>query len=288
MGFIGSTDTHSAIPGGTEEEDYVGHLGRRDAGYRNVQDHFQDNPGGLAVVWAEENSRDAIFEGLRRREAYATSGTRPVLRFFGGFGLDESLCTDPDAIAKAYAQGVPMGGVIEAQDDAAARFFVSVLKDPGTEASPGTDLQRVQVVKGWIDAAGNTHEAVLDVAGDAANGAGIDPQSCAPVGRGASELCTVWEDPDYDASAAGFYYARVLENPTCRWSTRQCIAAGVNPFAPDCAAQAEAATAAAVDEGAVGDVFGACCSSEETEPFVERVIQERAWSSPIWLVPRAE
>ena len=84
LGFIGSTDTHSATPGGAEEDNYVGHLGRRDAGYRNVQDHFFDNPGGLAVVWAEENSRDSIFEGMRRRETYATSGTRPVVRFFAG------------------------------------------------------------------------------------------------------------------------------------------------------------------------------------------------------------
>ena len=89
MGFIGSTDTHSATPGAAEEDNYTGHLGRRDAGYRNVQDHFYSNPGGHAVVWAEENSRDAIFEGMRRKETYATSGTRPVVRFFGGAGLDE-------------------------------------------------------------------------------------------------------------------------------------------------------------------------------------------------------
>ncbi len=88
MGFIGSTDTHSATPGGAEEDNYVGHLGRRDAGYRNVQDHFFSNPGGHAVVWAEENSRDSIFEGMRRKETYATSGTRPVVRFFAGAGLE--------------------------------------------------------------------------------------------------------------------------------------------------------------------------------------------------------
>ena len=82
MGFIGSTDTHNSTPGGTEEDSFVGHLGQRDGGFRNVQDHFADNPGGHAVVWAEENSRDAIFEAIRRKETYATSGTRPIVRFF--------------------------------------------------------------------------------------------------------------------------------------------------------------------------------------------------------------
>jgi hypothetical protein len=103
MGFIGSTDTHSATPGGADEDGYVGHLGRRDAGYRNVQDHFEDNPGGLAVVWAEENSRDAIFEGMRRKEAYATSGTRPIVRVFGGWDFEPELCQAPDAIATGRA-----------------------------------------------------------------------------------------------------------------------------------------------------------------------------------------
>ncbi len=109
MGFIGSTDTHSAAPGSAEEDNYVGHLGRRDSQYNNVQDHFSSNPGGLAVVWAQENSRDSIFEALRRKETYATSGTRPIVRFFAG-DLDPALCDSPDLIRQAYARGVPMGG----------------------------------------------------------------------------------------------------------------------------------------------------------------------------------
>ena len=287
LGFIGSTDTHSATPGGAEEDNYAGHLGRRDAGFRNVQDHFFSNPGGHAVVWAEENSRDAIFAALRRRETYATSGTRPVVRFFGGNTLEDGLCQAPDMIEQAYARGVPMGGEIAgAPPGSALRFLVSVQKDPGVSGRPGTDLQRVQVIKGWVDAAGDTHERVYDVAGDAGNGAGVDPGTCAPVGQGARELCTVWLDPDFDATQSAFYYARVIENPTCRWSTLQCQAAGVNPFARDCVAQAEAATLKAHGEpGAQGDVYAKCCIDPATRPFYSPIIQERAWTSPIWYRP---
>jgi len=291
MGFIGSTDTHSATPGAADEEPYLGHLGRRDAGYRNVQDHVQDGPGGLAVVWAEENSRDSIFSALRRKETYATSGTRIALRFFAAAGdaYDASMCESDGAgaVQRAYERGVPMGGELaiddESSHDARPRFFVSALADPGTPAHPGTHLQRVQIVKGWIDGAGAVRERVIDVAGDAANGARVDPATCAPTGQGAASLCAVWEDTDYAAGERAFYYARVLENPTCRWSTRQCIAAGVNPFAPDCRAQAAARTADAQAGGARGDVYGACCWSEADQPFHERTIQERAWSSPIWV-----
>ncbi len=285
LGFIGSTDTHSATPGATEEDNYLGHLGRRDAGYRNVQDHFFDNPGGLAVVWAEENSRDAIFEGMRRRETYATSGTRPVVRFFAGSDLAPDLCSDPQIVEKAYRDGVPMGGELVATEDS-PRFLLNAVKDPGVPGRPGTDLQRIQIIKGWLDAAGNTRERVFDVAGDPANGAGVDPDSCAPVGRGHDSLCTVWSDPDYDPAQAAFYYARVLENPSCRWSTLQCQAAGVNPFDEDCREQAAAQTARLNEQGAQGDVFGRCCLDPAEQPFYSPVIQERAWTSPIWINPQ--
>ena len=166
MGFIGSTDTHSATPGAAEEDNYTGHLGRRDAGYRNVQDHFYSNPGGHAVVWSEENARDSIFAGIRRRETYATSGTRPIVRVFAGSELPEDLCESPDRVARAYASGVPMGGELDAPAAGAGmRVFVHALKDVGTPEHPGTPLQRVQIVKGWVDAAGETHEAVVDVDG---------------------------------------------------------------------------------------------------------------------------
>jgi hypothetical protein len=285
MGFIGSTDTHSATPGGAEEDNYVGHLGRRDAGYRNVQDHFFSNAGGHAVVWAEENSRDSIFEAMRRKETYATSGTRPIVRFFGGTDLDPELCESPEMIAQAYAQGVPMGGELTASAEGAPRFLLSALKDAGVPGHPGTDLQRLQVIKGWVDGRGETHERVIDVVGDAKNGASVDPDSCQPTGAGFGSLCTVWEDSDFDPSQPSFYYLRAIENPTCRWSTLQCQSAGVNPFAPNCSEQAEAATARAHERGAQGDVFGKCCLDPDEEPFYTPVIQERAWTSPIWVLP---
>jgi hypothetical protein len=284
LGFIGSTDTHSATPGGAEEDNYTGHLGRRDSGYRNLQDHFFDNPGGLAVVWAEENSRDSLFEAMRRREAYATSGTRPTVRFFAGTGLADNLCDDPDMISKAYEGGVPMGGELAAGTEA-PRFLVSASKDPGLPGHPGTDLQRLQVVKGWLTEDGATHEQVFDVAGSADNGAWVDSESCATTGSGARQLCAVWQDPEYNADQRSFYYVRVLENPSCRWSTRQCQAAGVNPFASDCAEQAQRMTEQRQDEGAIGEVYGRCCLDPEAEPFYAPVIQERAWTSPIWINP---
>ncbi|MCP5041924.1 MAG: DUF3604 domain-containing protein [bacterium] len=288
FGFIGSTDTHSATPGGAEEDNYVGHLGRRDSGYRNVQDHFFDNPGGLAVVWAEENSRDAIFEGIRRRESYSTSGTRPIVRLFAGWNYGDELCGATDMIAQAYAGGVPMGADMQAPTTGSAAtptLLVSALKDAGRPGKPGTDLQRVQIIKGWLDADGATHERVFEVAGGAVKGADVDPDTCAPRGEGAANLCSVWRDPDFDPQQPAFYYVRVLENPTCRWSTLQCQAAGVNPFSQSCSEQAATATAQAVEGGATGDVFGRCCLDPADEPFYSPVIQERAWTSPIWYSP---
>jgi Protein of unknown function (DUF3604) len=279
MGFIGSTDSHSAAPGSAEEDNYVGHLGRRDAQYSNVQDHFYSNPGGLAVVWAEENSRDSLFEAIRRKETYATSGTRPILRFFAG-ELDDNLCESPDMLQQAYATGVPMGGELTGGDSPG--FLVSVHKDPGTKRSPGTDIQRVQIIKGWVDQAGATREQVFDIAGTATNGASVDTNNCARIGRGLTQSCSVWRDPHFDAAQDAFYYVRVLENPSCRWSTLQCQAAGVNPFAANCASAAQQATARAHDSGATGDVYGNCCIDPQNEPFYTPTLQERAWSSPIW------
>jgi hypothetical protein len=288
FGFIGSTDSHSATPGGAEEDNYVGHLGRRDSGWRNVQDHFYDNPGGHAVVWAEENSRDSIFEALRRRETYATSGTRPVLRFFGGWRIDEQSCESRDLVAHGYSRGVPMGGDLPSpprDHEGPPRFLVTALKDPGPPGREGTDLQRIQIIKGWVDAGGDVHERVFDVAGDADNGAHVNPDTCEPTGTGFTDLCTVWSDPDFDANEPAFYYVRVLENPTCRWSTLHCQAAAVNPLSASCGEQAAAATAEAQAGGAVGDVYGDCCIDPASEPFYTPVIQERAWTSPIWFTP---
>ncbi len=154
------------------------------------------------------------------------------------------------------------------------RFAVLAVKDAGTALFPGTDLQRIQIVKGWVDESGQTREQVFDVAGDASNGATVDPATCAPLGTGARELCAVWQDPGFDRDQRAFYYARVLENPTCRWSTLVCKSLGVDPLSPDCEAQAAAA----------GD-FENCCLDESNDAFMEPVIQERAWTSPIWYAP---
>jgi hypothetical protein len=278
MGFVGGTDTHNGNGGDTSERDWVGGQGRDDgSAAKQIGDELRNNPGGLTVAWAEENSRDAIFSAFRRRETYATSGTRPMVRFFAGT-LEGVACGASDFLERAYATGTPMGGELGAvRGSASPRFAVWAVKDPGTPLEPGTDLQRIQIVKGWVDADGAPHERVIDVAGDAANGAGVDPATCAPTGAGATELCAVWEDPEFDPTARAFYYARVVENPVCRWSTRVCKQAGVDPFAADCAAQAALAPAA----------FADCCLGEANDRFLSPTIQERAWTSPVWYRPEA-
>lgn len=277
LGFVGGTDTHDGNAGDVDEHEVVGFQGRNDGSPAAlIRGNVRTNPGGLTVAWAEENSRDAIFSALQRRETYATSGTRPLVRFFAGT-LDGVACGDPAFVERAYATGTPMGGEVGAVRGAASpRFAVWAMKDPGSATAPGTDLQRVQIVKGWVDADGAPHERVIDVAGDAANGAGVDPATCATTGSGAAELCAVWEDPEFDPGERAFYYARVLENPVCRWSTRVCKTAGIDPFAPDCAAQA-----------ATAPDFAACCLGEANDAFVSPTVQERAWSSPVWYRPEA-
>ena len=180
-----------------------------------------------------------------------------------------------------------MGGELEATEHS-PNFLVSAAKDPGSPGHPGVDLQRIQVIKGWLDDTGKTHERVYDVAGTADNGAGVDPGTCAPTGSGHSNLCTVWSDPEYDPEQPAFYYLRVLENPSCRWSTLQCQAAGVNPFAANCAEQATAKNLEMEEQGAIGDVYGKCCLDPAQEPFYSPTIQERAWTSPIWIKPETD
>jgi hypothetical protein len=282
LGVIGSTDTHAGTPGATDEEGWEGHRGMLDATDAGRIQHGQGddqsvrfNPGGLAVVWAEENARDALYAGLARRETYGTSGTRPIVRFFGG-PLDGVACGASDFVERAYTTGVPMGGELGPhRGGAPPRFAVLALKDPGTTGRPGTDLQRIQIVKGWVDAAGAVYERVLDIAGGSADGDWVDETTCEPTGSGAAELCTVWNDPDFDPALEAFYYVRILENPTCRWSTRACQAAGVDPFASDCAAQA----------ALLGAPWDFCCLGPSTDAYFSPVVQERAWTSPIWYRP---
>lgn len=274
LGFVGGSDNHNGTPGNTGEATYTGSLGRQDVTRSAKLLQFIRNPGGLTAIWAEENSRDALFAALRRREVYATSGTRPVVRLFAG-ELPEKLCKQSDPAAVAYAHGAPMGSEIGSTARAAGpRFAVLAWKDPGTREVPGADLQRVQVVKGWHDAAGEARERVFDVVTSQGD-AGVDPATCEPVGQGVAEACRVWTDPEFDASQRAVYYARVLENPTCRYTTRICQGMGVDPFASDCLEQAASRPAH----------FAHCCRNESNDPYLSPTIQERAWTSPIWYRP---
>jgi hypothetical protein len=296
LGFIGSTDTHQGTPGNTYEKGWPGHVGNQDdTAVKRMSDGgvARTNPGGLAVVWAEENSRDSIFEALRRRETYGTSGTRPIVRFFGAWGghgrgtFDDDLCDSQTLVKTGYRQGVTMGGDLKPPPAGAGapRFVVSAMQDPGfTDESnafhPGTALQRIQIVKGWIDASGKTQEKVYDARLNDANRDVVDHDTCAPP-SGASSLCTVWTDPDFKPGEPALYYARVLEEPTCRWSTYDCKSLGIDPFAsqPECLQQAvQASVAAMTASPGTTTTFQDCCR-------IEPVVQERAWSSPIWYKP---
>jgi len=272
LGIVASTDTHNGDPGDVREDSYVGHVGVNDDSPAHGQLNLisnngwlgENSPAGLAVVWAEENSRDALFAGMRRRETYGTSGPRHLLRFFAGnYGAD--MCADPDLVHTGYRDGATMGaeiGPISGGDSPV--FTVLAMKDPGDPGLPGTALQRVQIIKGWVDTAGTSHEKVFDVAGNANNGASVDLATCTPTGTGADSLCTTWQDPEFNPAERAFYYARVLENPTCRWSTYVC-----NRNSIDCS-----------NPPSVPAEFALCCDAR-----IPKTIQERAWSSPIWYRP---
>ncbi len=289
-GFVGGTDTHISASGQVAEGDFPGHGG---AGQPNrflpAPDGFPDieflSPGGLTAVWAEENAREAIFGALKRKETFATSGPRIAVRFFGGFGFGASICDAADLAARGYEDGVPMGGVLP-EGSGAPSFVVSASQDVA-----GAPLQRIQIVKGWLE--GDSYQtAVFEVAGDPNNGASVDLTTCTPEGAGFADLCAVWSDPDFDPSERAFYYARVLENPTCRWTTRQCVAADYDCDTPtrpidfDCCDPAVGLEVAACDTVDCTDPStlpasdARCCI-----PWVEAVLQERAWTSPIWVQP---
>jgi len=269
FGLIGSTDTHLGTPGRVDEDEHLGHAaGTVSArfGPPPFPDRPDFNPGGLAVLWAEENSREALFAAMKRREAYGTSGPRIVARFFGGWDFAADACSRPGLVAEGYATGVPMGGELapppEGGDGAAPRFIVSAQRDPGDRGVPSTALQKIQIVKGWVED-GVASERVYDVAGNADSDADVDLATCEPAGAGFDQLCSVWKDPDFDPDAPAFYYMRAIENPSCRWNSWVCMRAGV-----DCGA------------GLIPDGMHACC-----DPDIPATIRERAWTSPIWYSP---
>ena len=195
-GFIASTDNHTGTPGAVDERSYQGRRWLEGATPEERQQNRRAgvgdarrtrNPGGLVAVWAEENTRDSLFDAMQRRETYGTSGPRIVARFFGG--------------------GVPMGGDLPARPPVAGgpTFVVSALRDPGTAEMPGTPLERLQIVKGWVDGEGRGHQAVHDVAAPAESGASVDLATCAVRGPGLDSACAVWTDPDFDPSRRAVY-----------------------------------------------------------------------------------
>jgi len=272
FGLVGASDTHVAA-GSFDETKHFSARGLYDAtaerrgsvpivsrdelqGYaENFFRHW--SAAGLTGVWAEANTREALFDAFRRKETFATSGPRIAVRLFASFEFPPDLLSQRDRAQTASRRGVAMGGEIRPPRRASPQLFVWAVRDPASAA-----LQRVQIVKGWVDGDA-PRERVYDVAcSDGGspdptshrcpdNGATVDPTNCAiSQDVGAAELATVWTDPDFDSRARAFYYARVLENPTCRWSTWDAVRAGV-PVRPDLPVS----------------------------------IQERAWTSPIWIEP---
>jgi hypothetical protein len=271
--LIAATDNHNAATGDVDEAGspdapygWAGAHGGQDDDPEERLDVLSNtgsisNPGGLAGVWAEENTREALFAALQRGEVFATSGTRMRLRFFAG-DYPPGMCAQSGEAMKrtAYARGVPMGGNLSSTT-ATPRFVIQTAADQHP-------LQRTQVVKLWVDAEGRGHEKVFDVA-RYAEPATVSERcevgfKAPPQGRMA--VCEEWEDPEFDATQHASYYARVFEDSSCRWTGHLC-AALVARDGLDCAATPEHACCASGDDG------------------VKKVIQERAWSSPIWYVP---
>lgn len=266
FGLIGSTDAHTGLSS-AEEENFWGKMA-----YDSVpQNKFSDAVGGvratgwdmaaagLAAVWAKENTRQGIFDAMQRREVYATTGPRITLRLFAGWDFLPADAESPNLATLGYAAGTPMGGEISGPGGAGRtiKLLVSALKDP-----KHANLDRIQVIKGWVDASGSSREKIFDVAWSGAR-APLADGSLPPVGNtvdtatasytntiGAAQLATVWEDPEFDPRQRAFYYVRVLQIPTPRHSLYDVVAMGVT-----------------------------------SPPQFPEVIQERAYSSPVWYTP---
>ncbi len=276
-GIVGGTDNHNGTPSDTAEDDFQGHLAHND-GTPQIRLGLEPNPTSLAMgisaaddptklynpgavtgVWAESNTRADIWDALHRKETFGTSGTRTAIRMFAGFDLPANLHEQSDWVSVGYDRGVPQGGdLTSAAEGQAPTLVVWARRDP--QSAP---LQKLQIIKGWRTADDELQEMTYDVAcSDGGvpdkdthrcpdNGATVNLEDCSiSTDRGSAELATTWTDPDFNAGERAFYYARVLENPVCRWSMYDAHRLGVKY--PD---------------------------------KLKATVKERAWSSPVWYTP---
>ena len=272
IGLIGSTDAHTGLTA-VEEDSFMGKTVSSEPSAERWEHVFVKNPqldlqyqywetsaAGYAAVWAMENTREAIFDAMARKEVYATTGPRMAVRFFGGWDFEPDDANNRMPARVGYTKGVPMGGdLTHGPEGQSPSFLVGALKDP-----LGANLDRIQIIKGWLDAEGETHEKVYDVVWpDAEKRKPGDDGKLPPVGNtvdienatwtnkiGGTELITVWKDPDFDASLRAFYYARVIEIPTPRWTA-----------------------------------YDAKYYDVDMPKEVPMTLQERAYTSPIWYTP---
>jgi hypothetical protein len=273
FGLIGSSDAHNGLSA-LEEENFFGKTTPQEPSPERMTTAFFDDPktgvkvmdwevsaAGYAAVWARENTRASLWDAMQRKETYATTGPRMMVRFFGGWDFERKDAQNRLPGVIGYTKGVPMGGDLrDAPAGKAPTFLVGALKDP-----VGANLDRIQIVKGWLDARGQAQERVYDVVwGDADKRKPGPDGKLPPVGNtvdvdnatwtntiGDPELITVWKDPDFDAKQPAFYYARVLEIPTPRWTAYDAKRFGVKPL-----------------------------------PGTTMTLQERAYTSPIWYTPK--
>jgi hypothetical protein len=271
FGLIGASDTHVGA-GAFDEHNYWSKIGLVDSNAElrgsvpmaepnpdgskyNVNNFHTWGASGLAAVWADNNTRGDIFDAMRRKETYATTGPRIKLRFLASTDFSRNIENRTDMVKRAYKEGVSMGGDLTVKGRDKPAFLVWAMRD-----AKSYGLQRLQIVKGWLKPDGSSAEKVFDIACAGGknpdrnhrcpdNGATVDLKTCkADAKTSANALKTVWQDPEYKKDQQAFYYVRVMENPSCRWSTWDALRAGVPP-----------------------------------RPGVDATIQERAYSSPIWV-----
>jgi hypothetical protein len=273
FGMVGSSDAHTGLAA-MEEDNFFGKTTPGEPTPERLHGTFMNNEktgvkimdwevcsSGYAAVWAEENTRASLWDAMERKETYATTGSRMIVRFFGGWEFEKSDAETRSPAFAGYAKGVPMGGDMSAAPEGKSpSFLVAAMKDP-----IGANLDRIQVIKGWLDAKGELHEKVYDVVWsddrkpDAKGklpsvGNTVDVENATWTNTiGAPELITVWKDPDFDAKLRAFYYVRVIEIPTPRWTAYDAKRFGVKPL-----------------------------------PGTTMTHTERAYTSPIWYTPSAK